>query len=109
MSRNRRDVIDLDKETIRFLFDYCLRIKGWSRQDLADALGISKQAVSNALMHPFTLEKASTWCAVLEYPLEDFLAGIQYSDTNALVELKKKVKLLEEGMKEIREILSQAR
>jgi len=123
MPREKSTTVPLPKEKVRELINDCLRKKKMSRQEFAAALGRmfpkdendprprSVKTITNQLSKtsaPLTMDTLAKWCAVLEYPIDDLLAGRPYVDPNSLEGLRrdyqKAVKRIEDLEEEVRKL-----
>ena len=121
--------VPISKDVVRERIDDCLRKKNMTRQDLARETGLrfpkpghepkalSAQTISNQLSKfsgPLTMDALSKWCTVLEYPIDDLLAGNEYVDPQSLEAMRrefqraeKRIAELEEEVQKLKEINGQ--
>lgn len=107
MPRQKSTTVPLPKDEVRRLIDDCLGKKGMTRQDFAAAVGLrfpregqeprplSDQTISNQLAvgsSPLTMNTLAKWCTVLEYPIDDLLAGYEYVDPDSLGAMKRELR-----------------
>ena len=129
MPRLTSTPVPISKDDVRQRIDDCLRKKNMTRQDLARETGLrfpkpghepkalSAQTIANQLSKfsgPLTMDVLSKWCTVLEYPIEDLLAGNEYVDPQSLEALRrefqraeKRIAELEEEVQKLKEINGQ--
>lgn len=104
MSRTKYAIVPIPESQVLELIDNCLKKKNMSRQALAAAVGLrypkkgqepvplSPQTIANQLSPgspDLTIDTLAKWCSVLDYPLDDLLAGNEYVDPQSLEALRR--------------------